>query len=807
NLTNSMNLSAIGMHEISATVNAAWDEISFNNNTIETFIIDSVYAIVSSDSVCSGNDANLALAGSAANIQWQVNDGNGFVNITGANQATTSYAVTSNMEFRATYCNNKTSDTVSVVEINLLPPVTQNDTVCFDNPATLSATGSGSMNWYTAATGGNSIHSGSTYTTTVPATTTFYVEASTSGTGGSDTLLTTTQAGNGCGGGSMFNITAVSGAITVTGFDVSLTGQVSQTVNVYYRNGGFAGFETNAAAWTLVGAYPITATSVAGGTLTFVNSADFVIPQGLTYGIYIEANNHYTTGTAPGTTYTDANIEVFAGVGLCSSFGGLNNPRLFNGSIHYQSGCTSPSRTPVEAVILPVPAISLSASVAICQGDSITLDPGTITGTYLWSTNDITQTIAATTAGMHKVTATGTNGCSVSDSTNVIVNALPTVTAISSDPEVCDGNQVTLTGSGTGAGTLTYTWDQSVTNQLPFTPTSTEIYTLTGVDANNCENTDTVTVIVNPLPVVIGTATSPEVCIGDSVTLTGSGASTLIWDNNVDDAVPFAPSTTEIYTVTGTDANNCTSTDSVTVVVNLLPIVEANVSASAVCEGEQVTLTGSGADAYTWDNNVIDNVPFVPVTTLSYIVTGVDTNNCTNTDQITVTVNPLPIVIANATATAVCFGDDVTLSGSGADSYFWSNGVTDSVAFNPNATLSYEVTGTDANNCSNTDEITITVNPLPDVTLENFEVACLNFPEFNLSGGNPAPGTYLLGGTDPAITFNPSDFSVGFHAITYTHTDGNGCTSSAQGLIEVSECVGIAETAFGAGSVKVYPNP
>nr|MBA3901538.1 right-handed parallel beta-helix repeat-containing protein [Bacteroidota bacterium] len=233
NLTNSMNLSAIGMHEISATVNSAWDEIPFNNNTIQEITVDSVYAVISSDSVCSGNDANLALVGSAANIQWQVNDGNGFINITGANQATASYAVTSNMEFRANYCNNKISDTLSVVEINLPAPVTQNDTVCFDNPATLSATGPGTMNWYTTATGGSSIHSGSTYTTTLPATTTFYVEASTSGTGGSDSLLTTIQAGNACGGGSMFNITALSGAITVTGFDVSLTGQVSQTVNVY----------------------------------------------------------------------------------------------------------------------------------------------------------------------------------------------------------------------------------------------------------------------------------------------------------------------------------------------------------------------------------------------------------------------------------------------------------------------------------------------------------------------------------------------------------------------------------------------
>nr|MBA3900065.1 T9SS type A sorting domain-containing protein [Bacteroidota bacterium] len=204
---------------------------------------------------------------------------------------------------------------------------------------------------------------------------------------------------------------------------------------------------------------------------------------------------------------------------------------------------------------------------------------------------------------------------------------------------------------------------------------------------------------------------------------------------------------------------------------------------------------------------VTDSVPFTPIVSLSDTVTGTDANNCVNTDEITVNVNDLPIVIANATATAICFGGQVTLTGSGADTYIWTSPVVDNVAFSPAATLSYTVTGTDANNCTNTDEITVTVNPLPDVTLENFETACTYFPAFDLSGGKPANGTYLLGGTNPVTSFNPKDFPIGFQAITYTFTDANGCTSSAQGTIEVSECVGIAETAISAGSVKVYPNP
>jgi len=81
---------------------------------------------------------------------------------------------------------------------------------------------------------------------------------------------------------------------------------------------------------------------------------------------------------------------------------------------------------------------------------------------------------------------------------------------------------------------------------------------------------------------------------------------------------------------------------------------------------------------------------------------------------VTVTVNPLPVVNAGADQT-ICIGAPVTLNGSGAVSYTWTNGVTNGVAFNPTTTTTYTVTGTDANGCQNTDQVTVTVNPLPVV--------------------------------------------------------------------------------------------
>src|SRR5690606_14205211 len=88
-------------------------------------------------------------------------------------------------------------------------------------------------------------------------------------------------------------------------------------------------------------------------------------------------------------------------------------------------------------------------------------------------------------------------------------------------------------------------------------------------------------------------------------------------------------------------------------------------------------------------------------------------NSCLDSASRTVTVHPLPTVTANATSTSVCAGTQVTLTGGGASSYTWNNGVTDGVAFTPTATTTYPVTGTSANNCQNTAQVTVTVNPLP----------------------------------------------------------------------------------------------
>ncbi len=432
------------------------------------------------------------------------------------------------------------------------------------------------------------------------------------------------------------------------------------------------------------------------------------------------------------------------------------------------NGCSSSDW--VQVTVNQLPNVDAGPDQAICDGGQVTLN-GAGAVTYVWN-NGITDGVPFTpNVGTTTYTVTGTdaNGCENTDQVDVTVHPLPNVSA-GNDVTVCEGTQVTLNG----AGASNYTWDNGITNGVPFMPAvGTTTYAVTGTDANGCQNTDQVDVIVNPLPVV-NAGPDQIVCAGTAVTLSGSGAVTYNWSNGVIDGVPFTPAIGSIlYTVTGTDANGCSSSDWVQVTVNQLPNVDAGPD-QAICDGGQVTLNGGGAVSYIWDNGVTDGVPFTPTLgTTTYTVTGTDANGCQNTDQVDVTVYQLPPVFAGYDVT-VCEGTQVTLVGSGAVNFVWDNGITDGVGFIPPVgTTTYTVTGTDANGCQNTDQVDVTVNPLPVVNAGPDQIVCAG-TAVTLSGSGAVTYNWSNGVID-GVPFTPA---IGSIVYTVTGTDANGCSSS-----------------------------
>lgn len=237
-------------------------------------------------------------------------------------------------------------------------------------------------------------------------------------------------------------------------------------------------------------------------------------------------------------------------------------------------------------------------------------------------------------------------------------------------------------------------------------------------------------------PVAAFTGTPLTICAGETVNFTDQSTGTpTSWTWTLTGGTPSSSSSQNpsiVYNTPGTYAvtlnvSNGSGSDAHTelayITVNPAPSVSASSSPSpaTVCAGQSVTLNGSGASSYVWTGGVTDGVPFTPASTLTYTVTGTDGNGCTATATVPVTVNSLPVisVVSNPSNGIVCSGNQATLTASGAQSYSWTGGITNGVAFTPASTTTYTVTGTAATGCTGTAQSTITVQncALPTTTV------------------------------------------------------------------------------------------
>jgi hypothetical protein len=294
------------------------------------------------------------------------------------------------------------------------------------------------------------------------------------------------------------------------------------------------------------------------------------------------------------------------------------------------------------------------------------------------------------------------------------------ISAITGNSVICANQSLNLGSTVLGDAPFTYTWTGAGSIATPnasntaITSATSSDYTLTV--SNSCGTaTSVVTATVNALPTL--SVTSAVICAGQSCTLTASGSGTsYVWSNlnNTPSIVVTPTNTPANYTVTVTDANNCSANAVATVTVNALPTV--SVTSVAICAGNSATLTASGASSFAWNTGEITTSIVVTPTMspMDYTVTGTDGNNCSASAVATVTVNALPVVTLSLTPNLQCVTiNSVALSGgSPANGTYSGTGVTGS-DFSP-ATAgvgTYTITYmfTDGNNCSNmaTDVMTV----------------------------------------------------------------------------------------------------
>jgi gliding motility-associated-like protein len=542
---------------------------------------------------------------------------------------------------------------------------------------------------------------------------------------------------------------------------IAVSNSITTTVD-----GGQYG-ETNSGALTEF--TPNGATSGADGIDNVIIS-NFEVSAASTLNICASDTAHLMaiiTGTLPSGTsigwydaslggsllYTGANYDIPAS-------------SIVSGTTYYVGTCPGTYRVPVVVNVINVSATA-SADVEICEGDSTTISvvgSGSINWSHGPTSSSSTVSPSATTTYTVSISA---SGCTATDEVVVIFRNLPTVNANASSTSLCDGDPLILTGSG---GASSYIWDNSVTNALSFNPSTSMMYHVTGTDGT-CSNKDSVYVTVSPVPNVQANATDTIICLGDMLTLTGSGtASSYSWDNSVTNGVSFPPLVSAMYTVTGT-LGGCTNIDSVFVNVVNSPTAFAG-NDTSICMGDSLQITATGGGAYLWSTSSTNaSITVGPSASITYTVTT-SIGSCTATDDILVTVLPSPNVQANATDTIICLGDNLTLTGSGtAASYSWDNSVTNGVSFPPIVSATYTVTGT-LGGCTSIDSVFVDVVNNPTAFAGNDTSICMGDSlQLTATGG----GAYLwsTSSTNANITVSPTTNT------TYTVTTSIGsCTAT-----------------------------
>jgi uncharacterized repeat protein (TIGR01451 family)/gliding motility-associated-like protein len=475
-------------------------------------------------------------------------------------------------------------------------------------------------------------------------------------------------------------------------------------------------------------------------------------------------------------------------------------------------GCDVECSFTVTVYPQPNAEITPDGDLEFCEGGSVVLTAPTADA-YLWSTDETTQSITVSESGTFSVTVTDDNGCTAtSEGVTVTVNEIPVISLTGTDV-LCYGDDsgeiaVTITG-----GSAPYevsldgeTWIGVDGAAHVFENLLAGDYTVLVRDANGCMTGDDAT-IEEPAELVIDAGSDTEIFYGETfdmdASVTGNGPFTYAWTPAalVDDASALNPTTlalteTTTFTLTVTDANDCSTSDEVTITVTGEELtVEPAATPESICIDDSSQLLanadgGAGVLTYSWTSDPAgfessDENPVVsPTTTTTYFLTVTDEMETSVSGSVTVTVNEIP-EIACPEYGPLCVGSgEVLFTESGVFTY---NGqvVTGIDPVTP-GTYTFVYTYTSEAGCSASCEFDIVVEELPLLNCTGLSrVVCLSAGNFVLNGANPSGGVFS-GDFVANNRFNTLQAGPGEHTVTYTITDlVTGCSNSCDFTVTV----------------------
>lgn len=545
---------------------------------------------------------------------------------------------------------------------------------------------------------------------------------------------------------------------------------------------------------------PTLATCVA--TDTVVVDSSFGLPAAYAGNdIAIDCNTGPTVSVnATASSNTTISWSALAGGNIVSGNATVNP--TFNAAAGYVlsvvnniNGCVGKDTVYVSLHMAPPSSAPATVTQPGCNGGC---DGSIVTNissayepiTYSWSNGATTSSVSGLCAGTYTVTATGSNGCTVSVShTLTAPSALSgTLTPVA---VLCNGDNtgsISFAASG-GTTPYSYLWSNGATTQNLQNVTSGN-YTVTVTDANNCSWTGSALVTQPAAPLSFTSTKTDILCRNDlsgSIQTQVSGGTspyTYSWNNGATTS-SVTNAGAGAYTVTVTDANSCSSTSNVTL-TQPSAILSGSLTPSAVsCNaGNNGSITSSingGTSPYTYLWNTGQATAGLSgLTAGTYTVTVTDNHGCTIVLNTTITQPAAPLAATAVTTDILCHGNStgaINLSVSGgttAYSYLWSNNATTQDISSLPAGF-YVVTVTDSKGCTTNYSANLTEPTAPlSATTSKTDILCRN----DLSGsittnvnGGTSPYTYLW--SNAATTSGISGVAAGTYTVTIT--DAHNC--------------------------------
>ncbi|NRD23524.1 Ig-like domain-containing protein [Winogradskyella litoriviva] len=699
--------------------NSNSDEVTvFVNESPNITVNDNMYMMV-------GNSVTLTVSG-ANSYLWSTDEITESIIVSPV--VTTTYTVTGSLE---NGCQDIEEVTITVVDV-LSANAGDDVSICEGESIIMNASGGITYTWNTGDTGPSPIF-------TPDETTTYYVTV-TDGFGNSDTdsiTVTVNALPIADAGESQTICLGESIILTANGGETYLwsTGETTSSINVNPQIDTVYSVEVFSTSCSDIDEVEIFVSETPELLLT----ENVSIFEGESVTLQVSGSDNYLWSTGE---FTDSIIVSPLQTTTYSVIGTLEN------------GCNSTEN--VTVTVYPEVIADAGNDVTICSGESITLHAsGGVT--YLWSTGHSVSspTFIPNETTTYTVTVTDGFGNSDTDSVTVTVIDLPNIT-VTDNSVIVLGESITLEAFGAE----TYFWNNGNTsNSITVNPTTTTTYTVTGYNSTNCSVTEEITITVVP-QVEANAGLDSNICYGDSITLVASGGSIYNWDNGATTAeITLSPLETSTYTVTVSDNYGNSDTDSVTITVNELPIINVSENVTII-EGESIDLYVNGALSYLWSTGETSNIITVnPTQTTTYLVTGYSSLGCQNSAEVTVTV--IPEVNANAgNDVSICVGESVTLNANGGSNYIWSTGQTgESITVSPISTETYTVMVTDVYGNSDSDSVTVTVNELPIINVSQ-DVTIIEGESIDLYVNGALSYLWNTGETSSTITVSPTETTI-----------------------------------------------